>query len=212
MDLVMQHIKLKHKFMLNSAITCKFDNCNNEFTNVYSLQRHVLNKHYIPETKLASNISSKRINDTVIGANVSDFSDATSAIPDFDSNNCNEGRKKIFHNMIETNDSINNEEFNIDVYYSTVFKSALSTVVKMYADLILSRATIHKIITTVSETYLATCIQPLQQCCKNDSDLNISLNMIKNGFIFFKSETKTFKYLEQINCLFLPKKKLFGHT
>jgi hypothetical protein len=29
--------------------------------------------------------------------------------------------------------------------------------------------------------------------------------MIKNGFAFLKSETKTFKNLEQINCLFLPK-------
>ena len=29
--------------------------------------------------------------------------------------------------------------------------------------------------------------------------------MIKNGFAFLKSEKKIFKYLEQINCLFLPK-------
>lgn len=29
--------------------------------------------------------------------------------------------------------------------------------------------------------------------------------MIKNGFAFLKSEKKTFKYLEQINCLFLPR-------
>jgi hypothetical protein len=72
---------------------------------------------------------------------VSDFSDATSTISNFNLNNFNEGQEKIY-NMIKTNDSINDEKFDTDVYQSTVFKSALSTVVKMYADLIL-RARVH---------------------------------------------------------------------
>lgn len=205
MDLVMQHIKFKHKFMLNSAITCKFDNCNDKFTNVYSLRRHVLNKHYISETKSASSISSKRTNDAIIDA--SGFSDVTSAIPNFDPNNSNENPKKI-DNTIETNDFIKNEKFNIDDYHSIVFKSALSAIVKIYADLTLNRKAIYKIIKIVSETYLTTCIQALQQYCENNSDLNISLNMIKNGFAFLKSEETIFKYLEKINCLFLPKRKI----
>jgi len=71
----MQHIRLKHKFMLNSTATCKFDNCSDQFTNVYSLRRHVLNKH--------SSIISKRINDTVFATNASEISDATSTIPHF---------------------------------------------------------------------------------------------------------------------------------
>lgn len=196
----MQHIKLKHKFMLNSTVTCNFENCNDQFTNVYSLRRHVLTKHYIPETKASSITSSiTSINDTSFSHNTSD---ATSIILNVDSHNFNEGQEKIY-NMTEM-DSIN-KQFDIDVYQSIVFKSALSTIVKMYADVTLSRETILKIIKIVSETYLATCIQALQQCCKNNNNLNISLNMIKNSFAFLKSESKTFKYLEQINCLFLPK-------
>lgn len=61
------------------------------------------------------------------------------------------------------NDSVNDEKFDIDIYQSTVFKSALCTVVKLYAGLTLSRETILKIIKTVSETYLVTSIQALQQ-------------------------------------------------
>lgn len=203
MDLVMQHIRLKHKFMLYSTITCKFDNCNDQFTNVYSLRRHVLSKHYIPQTKSTPSIISRRVN-TVSGINASDFSDTTSIISNLDSNNSNEGQKKI-ENITETNNSISEETFNIDIYQSTVLKSALYTIIKMYSNLTLSRETIYQIIETISETYLATCTQALQQCCKNNNNLQISLNIIKNGFAFFKSETKTFKYLEQINCLFLPK-------
>lgn len=199
----MQHIRLKHKFMLNSTITCKFDNCDDQFTNVYSLRRHVLNKH-ISETKLASNITSKQISDIVFDTDASEFSDATSTISNFNSNNSNEGQEKIYK-TIEMNDSVNDEKFDIDIYQSTVFKSALCTVVKLYAGLTLSRETILKIIKTVSETYLATSIQALQQCCKNNNNLNISLNIIKNGFAFLKSERKTFKYLEQINCPFCLK-------
>lgn len=136
----MEHIKLKHKFMLHSAVTCKFDNCNNEFTNVYSLRRHILNKHLCSKVEIASSISSKGINDTVIATNDSDFSYATSSILHFDSNNANENRTKIY-DMIETNDFKNFEAFNIDEYNSTVFKSALSAIVTMYADMTLSRRT-----------------------------------------------------------------------
>lgn len=84
--------------------------------------------------------------------------------------------------------SVESEKFDIDVYQSIVFKSALSTIVKMYADLTLSRETILKIIKTISKTYLTMCIQALQQCCRNNNNLNISLDIIKNGFAFFKSE------------------------
>lgn len=128
----MQHIKLKHKYMLNSTVTCKFNDCNDQFTNVYSLRRHVLNKHYISKTKLASSITSKRINDTAFDTNSSKVS-ATSTSAILNWNKSNKCQDKI-DNMIETNDPVNDEKFDIDIYQSTVFKSALSSVVKMYAD------------------------------------------------------------------------------
>jgi len=145
--------------MLNSAITCKFDNCNAQFTNIYSLRRHILSKHYTSETKLASSITSKRINDTVSNTNASDFSDVTLTISNFHSNNSSERQENIY-NMIETNNSVSveSERFDIDVYQSIVFKSALSTIVKMYADLTLSRETILKIIKTISKTYVGNMI------------------------------------------------------
>lgn len=123
MDLVMQHIRLKHKFMLNSTVACKFDNCNDQFTNVYSLRRHILNKHCVLETK-ASSIITKQLNDTVLDINASDCYNAILSVPTFDSNN-SEGQEKIY-NIIETNNSINNNKFDIDIFQSTVFKSALS--------------------------------------------------------------------------------------
>lgn len=210
MELVMQHVRLKHKFMLNSPIMCKLENCNDEFTNVYSLRRHVLSKHYISDqTKSASSINSKQENDSVIDANAADFSDITSTISHFDPSNCNEN-SEITDNIIETNSTITNKKLNIDDYQSIVFKSALSAAIKIYADFTLSRKSINKIIIIISKTYLNTCIKGLQQCCENDSDLSISLNMVYNGFAFLKSEAKTFQYLQQINCLFLPKQKLFG--
>lgn len=90
MDFVMEHVNLKHKCMLYSDVVCKFDNCDSKFTNVYSLQRHIFNKHYTSK-ELTPSINSKQINDTVIGtdfSDTSDFSDA-SAVLNFDWNNLN---------------------------------------------------------------------------------------------------------------------------
>lgn len=102
----MQHIRLKHKFMLNSTIMCKFETIVMINLPMFIIYEDTFSIN-ISETILTSSIT-KRAN-TIFDINISDFS-GNSAIPNFD---LNKFKEKESYNIIKTNDS--NEKFDINV-------------------------------------------------------------------------------------------------
>lgn len=199
MKTLMLHIKVRHKLLMNTEVKCNFENCIGNFNNVYSLQKHILKIHsetfmqkaFFKQTELLTNDVASP---SIIKCNIE--------------NSLKDNLKdylKYFNLDILLDTVENTDKINIKYFKNIVSEYSVRLVTKLYAIGNLNRKVTHTIINDIGINYISMYSDVLLEKFKDIEDFDIFLNIIKNDFKSFKSEYRTLKYLQEINCLFLPK-------
>lgn len=188
-NLLMEHIRIKHKTFMNCEIKCQVKDCNQNFANVYHLKKHILHTHYMNEEtpEAVCNVAVNKIPNNQL-----------SNLPENPLHHITNN----FHNVHENNMlyQLNNiQEIDVDKFKSLVFTLALRCISKLYANGTLHRKVVHEIVSNMFVTYLSSCMQFLMHKYKEMNELCCYLRVIEQGFKIFKSEFKTLQYLKEIN-------------
>ncbi|KAJ8684617.1 hypothetical protein QAD02_020410 [Eretmocerus hayati] len=197
---LMAHVKLRHESEMNSRVTCNIDDCRTSYHNVYSLVRHIKKIHDSPSVR----------NPEVAAANPPE--EPPQIIIDSDDRIVIEEPPPVLNNIpnnlaFDDLNVLNNgvgPDMHSEYLTDFVLNCALLFVTHLYAYNNINRAAVHAIISAGCSLYIGPCFDFLRKRVGDNNELHSMFDIIKNGFKHFKTEFLTFKYLQEIGCLFLP--------